>query len=66
MKSDKEQQQIDNIIQKNVHEINNFMICDKLLGAYIHCINAYSINHVDCEKISNILDNIKICNIRTK
>lgn len=65
-KSDKEREQIDNIIQKNVHEINNFMICDKLFGAYIHCINEYTINHADCEKICNVLDNIKICNIRTK
>lgn len=66
MKSEKEQQLINNIIQQNSHEMNKFIICDKLFGAYIHCINEYSIQHPDCEKICTVLDTIKICNIRTK
>lgn len=51
---------------KNANEINKFMICDKIFGAYIHCINEFTVKNNDCEKISNILDTIKICNIRTK
>jgi hypothetical protein len=66
MKSEKEQLQINNIIQQNTHEFNKFFICDKLFGAYIHCINEYSIQHTDCEKICTVLDTIRICNIRTK
>ena len=66
MKSEKEQQEINKIIQKNSHEMNKFLICDKIFGAYTHCINAFSINHKDCEKISNLLEDITICNIRIK
>ena len=66
MKSEKEQQEIQNIIQKNSHKMNKFMICDRIFGAYIHCINELSINNTDCEQICNLLDNIKICNIRVK
>jgi hypothetical protein len=66
MKSEKEQQEIQNIIQMNSHKMNKFMICDRIFGAYIHCINEYSINHKDCEKICNLLENIKICNIRVR
>lgn len=65
MKSAKEQQDIDNIIKKNARELNKFLICDKIFGAYIHCINEFTINYNDCEKISNILDTIQICNIPT-
>ena len=66
MKSEKEQQEINIIIQKNAHELNKFMICDKIFGAYIHCINEFSIQHKDCDKICTLLDTIHICNIRTK
>ena len=51
---------------KNANEINKFMICDKIFGAYIHCITQFTDKNKDCEKISNVLDNINICNIRTK
>ena len=51
--------------QENM-ELNKFMICDKIFGAYIHCITQFTDKHKDCEKISNVLDNINICNIRTK
>ena len=47
-------------------ELHKFMICDKIFGAYIHCINEFTDKNKDCEKISNVLDNINICNIRTK
>lgn len=66
MKSEKEQQEIQNIIQKNSHKTTKFMICDRIFGAYIHCINEFSINNTDCEKICNLLENIKICNIRVR
>jgi len=66
MKSDKEQKEIATMIQHNSQEINKFMICDKIFGAYIHCINEYSIKLNDCAQISNLLDTIKICNIRTR
>ena len=52
--------------KKNTNELNKFMICDKIFGAYIHCINEFSIQNKDCEKICTLLDTIKICNIRTK
>ena len=42
------------------------MICDKIFGAYIHCINEFTNKDKDCEKISNVLDNIQLCNIKTK
>ena len=51
---------------KNANEINKFMICDKIFGAYIHCINEFTVKNKDCDKISNVLDTIKICNILTK
>ena len=51
--------------QENM-ELNKFMICDKIFGAYIHCITQFTDKNKDCEKISNVLDNINICNIRTK
>ena len=51
--------------KKYSNELNKFMICDKIFGAYIHCINEFTVKNKDCEKISNILDNIKFCNIRT-
>jgi len=67
MKSDNiEQTEIDTIRQHNSQEINKFMICDKIFGAYIHCINEYSINFNDCAQICTLLDTIKICNIRTR
>lgn len=52
--------------ESSKNELNKFMICDKIFGAYIHCINEFTVKNKDCEKISNVLDNIKICNIRTK
>ena len=65
MKSEKEQQEINNIIKKNSQELNKFIICDKIFGAYIHCINEFTIKHPDCATICNLLDTIHMCNIRT-
>ena len=50
---------------KNSNELNKFMICDKIFGAYIYCIHEFTVKNKDCEKICNVLDNIQICNIRT-
>lgn len=63
---DKDKEESVAVDKKNTNEINKFMICDKIFGAYIHCINEFTVKNNDCEKISNVLDNIKICNIRTK
>lgn len=52
--------------KKYSNELNKFMICDKIFGAYIHCINEFPNKDKDCEKISNVLDNIQLCNIQTK
>jgi hypothetical protein len=52
--------------KKYFNELNKFMICDKIFGAYIHCINEFTNKDKDCEKISNVLDNIQLCNIQTK
>lgn len=52
--------------KKYSNELNKFMICDKIFGAYIHCINEFTNKDKDCEKISNVLDNIQLCNIKTK
>ena len=52
-------------LKNSNQELNKFMICDKIFGAYIHCINEFTVKNKECEKISNVLDNIKFCNIRT-
>jgi hypothetical protein len=54
------------IDKKNPNELNKFMICDKIFGAYIHCINEFTVKDKDCEKISNVLNNIQLCDIKTK
>jgi hypothetical protein len=38
-----------------------FIICDKLLGSYIQCINVFSDKNSDCSTIYNSLSKVEIC-----
>lgn len=64
---DIEKQNLKNsILEHNKNESAKFIICDKVLGAYIHCINEFTMNHSDCKQISHLMHHMKICNINTK
>ena len=50
---------IKNDNKKNAH---NLLLCDKLLTSYVLCINKFTIEHSDCNKIHNTLTNLELCN----
>lgn len=52
--------------ETSINKYTNFMICDKLLGAYIHCINEYSTKHSDCKIIGKTLNRVEMCRLSDK
>ena len=49
--------------ETSINKYTNFMICDKLLGAYIHCINEYSVKNSDCKIIGKSLNRVHMCRL---
>jgi hypothetical protein len=46
---------------ENYNKAQQFLFCDKILTAYVLCINKFAIDHKDCNHIYDALSKLELC-----